>query len=176
MIASEQEPVFDRQGNQVGVRNGNTIDLNDGSYHEVATFPGFTRGLAFWGPLAFVGLSQVRETATFSDFPLVERLSEEERTCGVWVLNIQTGQTLGFVRFEDALQEIFAVEVLPGMQCPDLLNEHSDTLAHAYVLDDQSLSDVPSDCVSPGTDVPPITRLSVVESCSPVLATSSIVG
>ncbi|EDX78308.1 hypothetical protein MC7420_8046 [Coleofasciculus chthonoplastes PCC 7420] len=44
-----------------------------------------------WGPLAFIGLSQVRETAVFSGIPLTERL--EERICGVWVVNIETGQT-----------------------------------------------------------------------------------
>lgn len=35
----------------------------------VAQLPGFTRGLDFYGPLAFIGLSQVRETATFSGLP-----------------------------------------------------------------------------------------------------------
>ena len=36
----------------------------------VAELPGFTRGLAFLGDLAFVGLSQVRETAVFSGIPV----------------------------------------------------------------------------------------------------------
>jgi len=62
--------------------------------------PGFMRGLSFYGPLAFIGLSQVRESAVFSGFPLVERLKEaKERTCGVWVLNTETGETLGFCKF-----------------------------------------------------------------------------
>lgn len=58
-----------------------TIDLNTGKYHEIIQLPGFTRGLSFLGPLAFVGLSQVRESAVFSGIPLVGRL--QERTCGV---------------------------------------------------------------------------------------------
>ena len=45
--------------------------------------PGFTRGLDFAGGLAFVGLSQVRESAVFSGIPITERLAEHERTCGV---------------------------------------------------------------------------------------------
>ncbi|MGH3657370.1 MAG: PASTA domain-containing protein [Micromonosporaceae bacterium] len=52
--------------------------------------PGFTRGIDFLGPLAFIGLSQVRESAVFSGIPLVQRL--RERTCGVWVVNIETGE------------------------------------------------------------------------------------
>jgi uncharacterized protein (TIGR03032 family) len=33
------------------------VDLDTGSYEAIARFPGFTRGLSFCGPLAFVGLS-----------------------------------------------------------------------------------------------------------------------
>jgi len=101
-----------------------TVDLNTGKYESIAKFPGFTRGLSFFGPLAFVGLSQVRESAVFSEIPLVERL--EERTCGVWVLNIETGETVAFCKFEDALQEIFAVELLGGLVYPDLINHDAE--------------------------------------------------
>ena len=38
-------------------------DLDAGTVETVAELPGFTRGLLFAGGLAFVGLSQVRETA-----------------------------------------------------------------------------------------------------------------
>jgi hypothetical protein len=52
----------------------------------------------------FIGLSQVRESAVFSGIAIAER-PLEERCCGVWVVNIQTEQTVAFVNFEDALQE-----------------------------------------------------------------------
>jgi uncharacterized protein (TIGR03032 family) len=74
------------------------VDLEARTWRTVAELPGFTRGLDFVGPLAFIGLSQVRETAVFSGIPLVERLTE--RTCGVWVVHLEMGQTVGFVRFE----------------------------------------------------------------------------
>ncbi len=118
-----------------------TIDLATGKYQEVAQLPGFTRGLSFLGPLAFIGLSQVRESAVFSGIPLVERL--EERTCGVWVVNIETGETIAFCRFEDAVQEIFAVEVLGGCRFPDLVNHDAELIGRSYVLDDKALADVP---------------------------------
>ena len=50
---------------------------------------------------------------------LIQRL--RERTCGVWVVNIETGKTVGFLRFEAGVQEIFAVQVLRGMRFPELL-------------------------------------------------------
>ena len=37
----------------------------------------------------------------------------QARACGVWVLNIDIGQTIVRVRFEEAVQEIFAVQILP---------------------------------------------------------------
>lgn len=108
----------------------------------LATLPGFTRGLDFYGPLAFIGLSQVRETATFSGLPLIERLGEE-RTCGVWVVHIETGQTLGFLRFEAGVQEIFAVQVLPNTRFPELLEWEDERVAHSYVLPDAALAETP---------------------------------
>ena len=50
------------------------IDPNTGKYEPIAEVPGFTRGLDFAGNLAFVGLSQVRESAVFSGIPITERL------------------------------------------------------------------------------------------------------
>jgi len=121
-----------------------TIDRDTGRYEEIAQLPGFTRGLTFAGPLAFIGLSQVRESATFSGIPLVERLKQEnERTCGVWIVNIETGQTVGFVKFEDAVQEVFAVELLAGMRFPDLVQDMPEIQGSSYVLPDAALELVP---------------------------------
>lgn len=122
------------------------VDPATGGYEPIAELPGFTRGLSFLGPLAFVGLSQVRESAVFSGIPLVDRL--EERTCGVWIINIDTGQTVGFVRFEDAVQEIFAVEVLADARFPDLINHDPELIGRSYVLPDEALRDVPKDLLA----------------------------
>ena len=113
-----------------------------GTWQTVAALPGFTRGLDFYGPLAFIGLSQVRESATFSGIPLVERLTE--RTCGVWVVDIRDGRTLGFLRFEEGVQEIFAVQVLPA-RFPEMLEWGDERLKHSYVLPDEALAAVPEE-------------------------------
>ncbi len=120
------------------------IDPATGKYESIVELPGFTRGLSFAGPLAFIGLSQVRETAVFGGVPIAER-DLKERTCGVWVVNIQTGEVVAFVKFEDAVQEIFAVEVLPGSTYPELVNDDRELLAGSYELPDTALVDVPDD-------------------------------
>jgi len=117
------------------------VDTAAGTWQTVAQLPGYTRGLDFAGPLAFVGLSQVWESAVFSGIPLVERLAE--RACGVWVVHLETGQTVGFVRFEAGVQEIFAVQVLHGLRFPEVLDWGDAHLAHSYMLPDATLAEVP---------------------------------
>ncbi len=117
-----------------------TVNARAGKYEPMAVLPGFTRGLDFCGRYAFVGLSQVRETAVFSGIPLGERL--QERTCGVWVVDLRSGNTAAFVRFEDAVQEIFAVQVLPGVRFPDLIDDE-ELIADSFVLPDEALGAVP---------------------------------
>ena len=113
-----------------------TVDQKTGRYQPMVELPGFTRGLDFCGKFAFVGLSQVRETAVFSGLPITER---PDRNCGVWVVDVTTGKIAAFVRFEDAMQEIFAVQVLSGMRFPDLVNDNVKTIADSFVLPDEAV-------------------------------------
>ena len=116
------------------------VDLEKKKINTVCQLPGFTRGISFIGPLAFIGLSQVRESAVFSGIPLVERV--QERTCGVWCVNINTGETLGFLRFDSGVQEIFAVQILPA-RFPEMLEWTDERLKTSYVIPEEALKDVP---------------------------------
>jgi uncharacterized protein (TIGR03032 family) len=116
-------------------------DQATGKLQMATTLPGFTRGIDFYGSLAFIGLSQVRETAVFSGIPLTEKLNE--RICGVWVVNLETCQTVAFLKFEDAVQEIFAVKVLPNICFPEIIDWDEQLLGSSYVLPDAALADVP---------------------------------
>ncbi len=121
------------------------VDLNTGKYESIVHLDGFTRGMEMVGNLAFIGLSQVRETAVFSGIQITERLQETERTCGVWVVDIQRGQVVAFLKFEEAVQEIFAVALLPGIRFPDLINDNTELVGSSFVLPDDALRDVPAD-------------------------------
>ena len=121
------------------------VDLDTGKYESVAQLDGFTRGLDFCGNIAFIGMSQVRETAVFSGIQITDRLEQTERTCGVWAIDIRNGQTVAFVKFEDAVQEIFGVSVIRGSVFPDLINDDRELMAGSYVLPDDALRDVPAE-------------------------------
>jgi uncharacterized protein (TIGR03032 family) len=117
------------------------VDLDTGKYEPVAAVPGFTRGLDFAGNLAFVGLSQVRESAVFSGIPITERLAPEERTCGVCVVDLERGTTLALLKFESGVQEIFAVSLLPR-RYPDLINDDDQLLESSFVVPTECLGEV----------------------------------
>jgi len=116
------------------------VDPETGATTTVAELPGFTRGLDFYGRFAFIGLSQVREAAVFAGLPVTERV--QERNCGVWIVNIDSGAVLGFLRFEEAVQEIFAVAVLPGIRYPELITADEKLIGQSYVLPDAALAEV----------------------------------
>ena len=104
-------------------------DLKAGKLQTVINLPGFTRGIDFYGNLAFIGLSQVRETATFSGIPIVEKM--DERNCGVWVVDLNSGKTIAFMKFEQGVQEIFSVQVLPNIRFPEIIDEDRE-MAEKY--------------------------------------------
>jgi uncharacterized protein (TIGR03032 family) len=124
------------------------VDLDTGRYEAVAA-PGFTRGLEIVGDLAFVGLSQVRESAVFSGIPITERLAPEERTCGVCVVDLRRGEPVALLKFTGGVQEVFAVAVLPR-RFPDLINDDEALLESSFVIPTESLADVAASVRAPG--------------------------
>ena len=73
-------------------------DPQTGRAEVVTALPGYARGLAFCGRYAFIGLSkarEIRETARFGGVPITERSADLK--CGVWVLDVPSGQTVGFL-------------------------------------------------------------------------------
>jgi uncharacterized protein (TIGR03032 family) len=110
------------------------IEPDTGRYRPIAEVPGFTRGLDFAGNLAFVGLSQVRESAVFSGIAITERLTQEERTCGVCAVDLSSGQVVALLRFDTTVHEIFAVTVLPRRRWPELIVEDTAVLENSFVV------------------------------------------
>jgi uncharacterized protein (TIGR03032 family) len=116
-----------------------TVDLQTGKYEAICHLDGFTRGMDFLGPFAFVGISQVRESAVFSGIPITNRV--EKRISGMSVVDLRSGQEVAFARFEDKVQEVFAVTVLPH-RFPEMILLQDDLVSTTYSLSEESLCDV----------------------------------
>jgi len=115
------------------------VDVETGEVTTVAELPGFTRGLSFVANVAFVGLSKVRETV-FDGLPITQ--TDTPRECGIWAVDIHTGETLGFLRFEGSVTELFEVAVIGGAQFPELVEPGAEATNDAFVLSDEALADV----------------------------------
>lgn len=109
------------------------VDMARGVAEPVVRLPGFTRGLAFAGRYALVGLSKVREHV-FAGLPLAEHI--DERMCGVWLVDTQAAAIVGFLRFEGDIEEIFDVQVLAGARFPELLEPGDAHTAATFVVPD----------------------------------------
>lgn len=101
-----------------------TVDLATGRRDAVAAMPGYTRGLAFHGLFAFIGLSRIRETAVFGGVPIAER--RQDLKCGVGVVDLRSGQPVASLEFETGVEEIFDVQVIPNSPCTAICGPRPD--------------------------------------------------
>lgn len=112
-VHQERVWLLDSGKGRLVVVNPTTADVET-----VAELPGYTRGLALYDSFAFVGLSKIRETATFGGMPIAERRAELQ--CGVAIVDLRTGRRLAHLELQSGVEEIFAVQVLPGIRFPAL--------------------------------------------------------
>lgn len=96
----------------------NTVDLASGKTTEVVGLPGYTRGLAFSGQFAFVGLSRIRESNVFGGLPIAER--HPQLHCGVGIVDLVSGQSVAALQFHSGVEEIYDVQLMPGIRFPVL--------------------------------------------------------
>ena len=99
------------------------VDIEAGCYDVMNKLPGFTRGLARYGDYLFVGLSKLRSTHTFGDLELA---GKKDVICGVAVLHLATGALVGQMEFIRTCEEIYDVQVLPGLIKPGIVGPDSD--------------------------------------------------
>ena len=100
------------------------VDLPSGRVDSVCEVPGYTRGLAFCGQFAFVGMSKIRETSVFGGVPIANR--RDELKCGVAVIDLTLGQAVAYIQFLAGVDEIFDVQVWPGVTAPALCGPFPD--------------------------------------------------
>jgi uncharacterized protein (TIGR03032 family) len=94
------------------------VDPVSGRAETVTELPGYTRGLALYDGFAFVGLSKIRETSTFGGMPIAAR--RPDLKCGIGVVDLATGRLTAHLEFLTGVEEIFDVQVVPGICCPTL--------------------------------------------------------
>jgi uncharacterized protein (TIGR03032 family) len=108
------------------------VDAAAGRWETVAQFSGYARGLALFGRFAFIGLSKFRETSTFGGLPLAERAAELK--CGIEVVDLGSGRPVGSLEFQTAVEEIFDVQLLPGLRFPEVIGFEKEAIHHTFII------------------------------------------
>jgi uncharacterized protein (TIGR03032 family) len=101
------------------------VDPASGRRETVCELPGYIRGMAIHGSLAFVGLSKIRPSSTMDGVPIAAR--RDQLKCGVWVVDLTRGTIVGHLEFVSGIDELFDVQVLPGVAVPFLSGPLVDT-------------------------------------------------
>ena len=106
------------------------VDRDHGTFEPVAFIPGYGRGLAFIGGFAVVGVSKPRNNRTFSGLQLDDRLQKKnaEARCGVYVIDLNTGDAVHWLRIEGVVDELYDVAVLPNIQRPMAIGLKTDEI------------------------------------------------
>lgn len=95
------------------------VDREKKTYTVIKQLDGFARGFDRIGDYAFIGLSKLRQTSkAFSDLPIAKR----SVFCGVVAVHLPTGAISQFIKYENSVEEIYDVRILPGTIRPGILN------------------------------------------------------
>lgn len=106
------------------------LEPESGEITKVTFLPGYGRGLAMHGKFAVVGLSKPRHNKTFSGLALDGELEQRdaEPRCGLWVVDLETGDIVHWLRIDGVIGELYDVSVLPGVQRPMAIGLVSDEI------------------------------------------------
>ena len=113
------------------------VDAEAGRFEPVCFCPGYARGLAFIGRHAVIGLSKPRHNATFDGLALDDALAAKDAAprCGLLVVDIETGQTVEWLRFEHTIEELYDVAVLPGVRQAEAIGFRAEDIQRAIVVE-----------------------------------------
>jgi hypothetical protein len=75
------------------------------------------------------------------------------------VVDLTTGRVVALLRFDTAVQEVFAVTVLPGRHWPELVSDNDTLLENSFVVPDAALADLPAALCQPAIDVPSLAEI-----------------
>lgn len=118
---------------QAGTGEFGRIDLATGKFEPVCFLPGFARGLGFVGDYAVIGISRPRENRTFEGLLLNERLQAEgvSAQCAICVVNLRTGDIEHRLEIGGIVEEIYDVNLLPGVIRPMALGFRTEEIRFA---------------------------------------------
>jgi uncharacterized protein (TIGR03032 family) len=112
------------------------IERETGEVTDLAFCPGWLRGLAIKGNHALVTVSKPRY-GSFEGLPMDDEMKKRGASpvCGVLIVDLTTGETVEWLKLEGGVQELFAVELMPGVKCPSSIGPTSPEIVDKITFD-----------------------------------------
>ncbi len=95
------------------------IDIQRKQIERVCQLNGFVRGMAYQQGYVFIGISKFRESST--TFAKLDA-ARAARFPGVVAVELSSGRIVGELYYHNSVEEIYDVQILPGVQRPNILN------------------------------------------------------
>jgi uncharacterized protein (TIGR03032 family) len=111
-----------------------TLDPATGKAETIARLPGFARGLARYGDYLFVGMSKLRPGRSLGGST---PLAQHELACGWAAVHMPSGRVVGSLQYLNSCQEIYDIQVLPGLRRPGILGIDQPLYRSALSTPDQ---------------------------------------
>jgi len=107
------------------------LERSSGAKRDVASFPGFARGLAFAGNYAVVTISSPRRSSLFDELALAGAMQRQGALswCGLQIVDLRNGDIVEWMRFDGDIAELFDAAIIPGIRAPRGLAPNAPELA-----------------------------------------------
>lgn len=113
--------------------SGEIIKANpeNGTYDVVNRVDGFVRGLAYHQDYLFVGLSKLRQnSSTFKHLDIAKKANQ----AGIAIYHLPTGALVGAINYLTSVDEIYDVQILPGIRRGGILNTQTEWFRRALSI------------------------------------------
>ncbi|NND31403.1 MAG: TIGR03032 family protein [Saprospiraceae bacterium] len=105
------------------------VDIANSTFEEIRKLDGFVRGMTRMGDYIFVALSKLRQnSSTFKDLEIAKKAT----SAGIAIIHLKSGALVGEIKFLASVDEIYDLQILPGMRRPGILNTKNPV--HKYGL------------------------------------------
>lgn len=104
---------------------GTLLKINPASGQKTTVFqhPGFLRGMDRHGDYLFIGVSKIR--ASSKTFAKIDDKFKQS-PAGILVVHLPSGKLVGQLAYQESVEEIYDIKVLPGMLRPNIMSTLQD--------------------------------------------------
>lgn len=116
---------------------GELVEINPekGTYQVINQLNAFVRGMDKIGDYVFIGLSKLRKgSSTFGKLPI----SHQAQQAGIVIIHLPTGNKVGHIQYQNSVDEIYDVRILPNRKRANILNTDKDIYKRGLMIEDKT--------------------------------------